>query len=484
MSLTLQNCEKMSDKETRVKAWALFRGNKVLKITNVDINEHIGSLYEAVIKVGKTTHTLCFAITKTNDIILGKCFCGFAEGILCQHYLAVLLCMKYQKQVEMSQNIYCPVKVLFAGSGRDFDSVNKTADAVFNRYLRKGKITDWYLPYAIEAVIYVCMCAEDDTVNFTKRFDLYCLALKKLDKLFTYASIPYSPLLIEHAKGVIQLIERMLKINLPNLSLIVVKPCYEKMYKTSGEINNWLLKYNVWESLLIFCDTQSIRIDYADKLKTKIYNQKNEKKKSDIKILYLLLLRSYNSRLAGKYLYKNIDDDAFRKLSVDLHIAAQQFDEAINLTNEGLIKDKGDIEHCIIWWKTLFKIYSKLLDLKKMKYYAKKLILQGDFDYYLIYKRLFENAKWHKERDKVLEKIKDKGMEEFYLQLILEENLQERLYDYVSQHPIKILTLYPYFDKNYYCKLSDLLQNSRNQIKDKGDAKMVNLVIKKLSILA
>lgn len=483
MALTLLNCEKMVDIEVRNQAWSIFRANKVIKVTNIDVNEHIGSLYEAEIKEGKKNYTLCFAITKFNTIILGKCYCGLAEGVLCPHYLAVLLHLKYKKSIEMSKNIYCPVRVIFASSNHDPLSVSETVDTVFERYIRKGEIDNWYIQYAVEGIIFACMCADDENKNLTERVSLYCVALKKLDKLFTLSKKPYMQLLIEHAKGVIQLIDSFLKENLPKQSLIVVKPCYELFYKTSCEIVTWEIKYNVWESILLFCDTPSIRIDYQSKLKQKIYNQKDEKKKTDLKILYLLLLRSYNTRLASEYLFENLNDSAFRKISIDLHISAKQYKDAIDLAKEGLSLDKNNELKTKNWWKLLYKIYSKLNDKGNMKKYAKLLILSGDFDYYLYYKKINEKNSWIKERENILNIIKEKDMNELYLQIIIEDNLQDRLFDFCIHEPSRILTLYPYLDKYYYDNLISILQDYRNNITDIGDVKMINLVIRKMSLL-
>jgi len=483
LAITLANCERIAEKDVRTQAWSIFRTNKVIKVTNVDVNEHIGSLYEGEIRDGRKKYTLCFAITKTNTIVLGKCFCGLAEGVLCPHYLAVLLYVKYKKLIEMSKNIYCPVRIVFASSSNDAISVSKTVDNVFDRYMRNGKIDDWYMPYAIEGIIFICLCAEENTTSFLERTRLYCVALEKLDKLFTASAKPISRLLLEHARGLIELISTTLKENVPKESLITVKPCYREFYNVGAKINNWVIKYNIWESIIIFCDTPSIRIDFKDKLLKKIYNQKDMKKKSDLKMLYLLLLRSYSTKKASAYLIKNLEYDSFRKLSIDLHITADQYDDAIELAKEGLDIRKSD-ESPKDWWEILYKIYSKLNDSENMKKYSKKLILEGDFDYFICYKKMFDEASWLKEREIILSEIKEKGMEEFYLQLILEDNLQQKLFELCNSKPTKILTLYPYFDKNYYDNLVYVLQDYRSNMKDNIDMKMIDLVIKKLSLLS
>ncbi|NLL56283.1 MAG: hypothetical protein GX242_03615 [Clostridiales bacterium] len=460
MKITIANCEKVVDAETLQKARALLFENKVISVTNVEVNEHIGSLYEGVIKVGRKTYTLCFAIAINGLIALDDCFCSFHTGSICKHYLAIFLYMKYRKNITIDKRVFNPVRVILASSDSSPECVDKTVDSVFNRYIVKNKISKWYMSCAIEGLVFAFMCAEAQEKSFLERTALYAVAFSKVDRLFSLSAEKHSRILISHAKTLVKLVNSYLSSKLPNTSLNDTKTAFFKFYETSKTIRNWMVKYNVLGILTQFCHTPSLRIFLERNFKKKIYNQKNVDKKSDLRVLYCMVLRAYSIKLASSYIEKNLDDASFRRMAIDLNIANGEFAEAKRLAKEGLEYDKGNKKNTVMWTETMYDISAYLDDKKSMKTYAKKLLLLGDFDYFGKYKKMFDQDEWQNEREKLIASLKaSKKHSEIYLQIIIEENIQKELVAFCQDNPDKIANYYPYIKTEYYKDIQSHLEN-------------------------
>lgn len=465
MSITISNCEKAVDKQVLENAYKLFRDNKVVNVTNIEVNEHIGSLYEGKIKIGRLIHTLCFAISIEGYITVDECFCN-ATGEICEHYLAIFLYLKYKKNIIIDKRVFSPVRVILSSAESSPEGVSLAVDTIFNRYIVKNKISEWYMLCAIEGLVFACMCAEAEEKSFAERVNLYGVAFSKVDRLFTLSTRQFPRMLVNHAKGLIKLANNFLIDKLPKCSLIDCKPAFFKLYDISKKARNWVIKYNILGLLIQFCDTPSLRIFLERDLKKQITAQNNEERKSDLRILYCMVLRSYSLKLASTYIEKNLSDVSFRRMAIDLNIANGEFGEARKLAKEGLVYDKGNDKNTLLWIETMYDIGEHCQDTRAMKAYAKKMLLMGDFDYYLKYKNLFGEEEWTEILTKLIAYLKNsKKLKEMYLQIIIEEDIQEELVAFCQKNPEKISSYYPYINVKFYKQIESYLNEYCEKLK-------------------
>lgn len=466
MSVTIANCEKMADNVTLKNAYKLFRDNKIISVTNIEVNEHIGSLYEGKIKLGKKVYTLCFAIAIDGVITCDECFCYYPTNTVCEHFLAIFLFMKYRKNISIDKRVFNPVRVLLSSAESSPEGVNAAVDGVFNRYIVNNKISEWYMLCAIEGLVFSCMCAESKEKGFLERTALYAVALSKVDKLLSLSVEKYPRMLINHAKALVKLTNAYLSDKLPNVSLNDCKEAFQKLYNASKKVKNWIIKYNVLGLLVQFCETPSLRTFLELDIKSKIANQKNEEKKSDLRMLYCMILRSYSIKKASDYIEKNIKDASFRRMAIDLNIANGDYREAKILAKDGLVQDKGKAKNMMMWTSTMYDIVRHQNDNTAMKKYARKMLLLGDFDYFTKYKNIFEENEWGDALNELISHLKtNKKQREIYLQIIIEENLQDELIAFCKTYPEKIANYYPYVNVANYKDIESYLESYYQKLK-------------------
>jgi hypothetical protein len=484
VDITISNCEKIVSKQVLDSAYSLYNANKVISVTNVEVNEHLGSLYEGKIRIGKKVYNLCFAIDIDGTITIDDCFCNNIGDLPCEHFLAVFLYMKYTKNIIIDKRVFSPVRVILASAEDSSEGVNKAVDTIINRYIQNGKISEWYMFCAIEGLIFACMCAESEENNFVERIKLYCVAFSKVDKLFCLSKNNISRMLINQAKGLIKLSNNFLMKNTVISSNEDITVAYEILLDTSKKVKTWVIKYNIMGLLVQFCELPLVRASFEKHVKKMIYNQTNDDKKSDLRILYCMILRTYSLKLASSYIEKNISDVSFRRMAIDLNIANGEFKEAKRLAREGLVFDKGNEKNTLIWIETMYDIGKHSNEINSMKTYAKKLLLSGDFDYYNRYKALFKKEEWDVECSKLISSIKSNSkLKEIYLQIIIEENNQDELLAYCKSHPEKIANYYPYINNLNYKVIEDTLNKYCQRIKNstsKDEIRVQKIALKKI----
>lgn len=483
MVITISNCEKIAEKSVLEKAYRLFSHGKVLSVTNVDINEHIGSLYEGKIRVGRKIYTLCFAITYNGVIITDECFCaGIVSNGICEHYLAVFLYMKHKKNIIIDKRVFSPSKIIFSSAESSPEGVEKAVDTVIDRYIVNNSISNWYLICAVEGLVFACMCAEATEKSFIERIKLYAVALKKADRLFSLSIEKYPRMLINHSKQLVKIVNEFLMENLARQNTSDTQEAFICLFDITKEIKNWIIKYNIFGLLINFCDNPALRVFLEKEIKQRIYRQKDSDKKSDLRILYCMVLRAHSIKKASAYIENNLNDVSFRRMAIDLNMANGQYKEAKKLAREGLLQDKGNNKNTMLWTETLYDIGEHCQDTKTMRTYAKKMLLMGDFDYYIKYKSLFGKEEWDYILEKLVEYLRNnERLNEIYLQIIIEEDIQSELVRFCRNNPEKIATFYPYINTDNYNIIEKYLEEYCLKLK-KSDGKKEEIGLQEIAL--
>jgi uncharacterized Zn finger protein len=154
-----------------------------------------------------------------------------------------------------------------------------------------------------------------------------------------------------------------------------------------------------------------------------------------------------------RFIFNNLAWSDFRDKAINSCIQKSQYKKALEICLEGEKKDH-DKRGLLSQWKNYrYVVYEKMNDLKKQKDIAYELLLQGEYKYFNILKKLTPKKEWERDFYQILPKLKESYI---YTDILIEENQMELLLDYCSIHSYKFFELYPYLIKDYPNEVSRL----------------------------
>ncbi|MFJ5770983.1 SWIM zinc finger domain-containing protein [Psychrobacillus sp. NPDC093180] len=172
----------------------------------------------------------------------------------------------------------------------------------------------------------------------------------------------------------------------------------------------------------------------------------------EIKELQFQLLSSKHSKEeVERFLEQNIEDANMRERVILSAIKRKDYEKVLQLSLDGQQQDHGLHK----WKRYAFTAYKALDNKDEMKKLALQLLVSGDYDYYLEYKRLHSTQQWPNALELLLETLKN-AHSHLYTKLIVEESRTERILDYCKEQPTLIEQYYKYIEEVYsdeVCKL-------------------------------
>lgn len=140
---------------------------------------------------------------------------------------------------------------------------------------------------------------------------------------------------------------------------------------------------------------------------------------------------------AEEFIKENLKYQSFREIYIDKCMKEKNYYKALELAQEGEVKDK-DFAGLVLRWKKLkYDAYKKLSLIEEQEKLAKDLLLDGSFEYYKELKELHkkEESDFYDNIKEELKKLKGWRGESTYLQLIVEEKDLDEIMEYVRLNP-------------------------------------------------
>ncbi|RBP03000.1 hypothetical protein [Rossellomorea aquimaris] len=236
----------------------------------------------------------------------------------------------------------------------------------------------------------------------------------------------------------------------------------EALHKRYDDWTDW--RYGLLESSTILCDSAK-RKDKLDQHLEQMITEvdKNEWgakfEISSIKMLQLALIEQWNNEEEKMdFINENIRYDEFRKKAIDILLEKGEYSEVLALCEEGQQVDMAYRGLVAQWRKYMLLAYEGLGDTTKQKELMHEFIYAGEFSYYNPLKKLYTREEWPEVLNDLFETFENESHLSYtYLQILKEEQLNEKILGYTKRKYGSIMELYPELKKDYPEDVNELM---------------------------
>jgi hypothetical protein len=173
---------------------------------------------------------------------------------------------------------------------------------------------------------------------------------------------------------------------------------------------------------------------------------------------YQLIQKLDSPDEAAAFLNNHLDFSDFRKLAIDDAMEQNQWDRALQLVEQGELKDAGS-GYVNDWKKCRFEIYQCTHQVEKQIELAEEFVSQGEYSFYMILKELYSKEEWQAVREKILNELEhSRGWQTdvLYRRLLTEDKEIQRLLHYVQKNNRYVVEYYPFLIEGHAEELYDL----------------------------
>jgi len=238
----------------------------------------------------------------------------------------------------------------------------------------------------------------------------------------------------------------------------IIKEACQNRYDGWSDWRNSLL-----ESCIYFADDKKRRKKlediFAEMIKGEAEDLWSTKyTEEQIKLLQLKIIQMYESidKLEA-FLQKNMKYSSFREKVINMQLEKSNYAEVIALCNQGEEADKEYAGLVTLWKKYRLRAYEKLQDIENQRELSRELLMDNHFEYYHQLKSLYDSDVWQSILEKILDEMTQKRyLPTAYLQILIEEKLTNKMFEYCKQHPASIQELYPYLLEDYLLEVKEI----------------------------
>ena len=169
----------------------------------------------------------------------------------------------------------------------------------------------------------------------------------------------------------------------------------------------------------------------------------------EFKLIRLEIIRKiYDDNVVDDFIAENIQFQKIREIAYEREISQGNytFCEQLCIDALSLYEQRYGISP---WLYRLFSIYEMTDDIKGLKKTGREILICGDFNYYAIYKALYNKDEWKNLFVTLLDKLEEDNKSGIYTQILIEENLNSKLLDYCKKYPSSITSYYPHLIPEY-----------------------------------
>ncbi len=177
-----------------------------------------------------------------------------------------------------------------------------------------------------------------------------------------------------------------------------------------------------------------------------------------IKHLSLALLGAYDGKeAADQFIEKNVQYGDFRKLAIEKAMRDKNYARVLQLALDG---EKADAEYRGLghdWRRYAFAAYKALGDTRNVRSLARMFVLDNEYDFYEELKNSYTAEEWGKILPELLAEMEaERYPSDTHVQILIRENLQDKLLEHCNRFPDKIFRLYRHFDPRYAAQINGL----------------------------
>lgn len=240
---------------------------------------------------------------------------------------------------------------------------------------------------------------------------------------------------------------------------ILLKEAFHQRY---DDWDDW--RYSILESTTLLCDSAKRRSKLEkqlDQLLTEVDQEDWGAKYeiSTIKMIQLTLIEHWDSEEEKvQFIYDHIRYDEFRKKAIEISLQKQEYAEVLALCEEGKKVDHIFPDIVSQWKKYMLQAYRGLGDIPKQREFLLEFIFKGEFSHYDQLKKLYPSEEWPVVLTNLLKDFEKRSyLPETYLQIIMVEQMYDKILEYAKREYGTIMHLYPSLKEAYPEDVNELM---------------------------
>jgi hypothetical protein len=261
----------------------------------------------------------------------------------------------------------------------------------------------------------------------------------------------------------------------------VIKEAGHKRYDSWNE---W--RFELLEGCVYLASQTERRLRLEEKLEALMEDPSSwsaEHTNEQIKLIQLKLIELYDSeKKKEQFIQDNLHYGDIREIAILNHTEKKQYVEAINLCEEGIIKDK-QFRGLVDKWKMYkYKAYEGLGDIQNQRKLAVEFVFGNKDEFYFILKNLYTNEEWKHVLEEIVETFKKMSYQpEIFVEILIREDLVSNLLEYCIKNKSRIVHLYQHLLEKYPDEVNEIFKeyigNTANEANERRKYKEVCKII-------
>jgi hypothetical protein len=261
----------------------------------------------------------------------------------------------------------------------------------------------------------------------------------------------------------------------------VIKEASHKRYDGWDE---W--RFELLEGCVHLASQTEIRLKLEEKLVALMEDPSSwraEHTNEQIKLIQLKLIELYdNEEKKEQFIRDNLRYSDIREIAILNHIDKKQYVEAINLCEEGVIKDKQYRGLVDQWMIYKYKAYEGLGDIENQRKLALEFVIGNNVEFYSILKDLYTVEEWKHVLGEIVESFEKMSYKpEIFVEILIRENLVSNLLQYCLKNKSRIVHLYQHLLDEYPDEVNEIfkeyIENTANEANERRKYKEVCKII-------
>jgi hypothetical protein len=261
----------------------------------------------------------------------------------------------------------------------------------------------------------------------------------------------------------------------------VLKEASHKRYDGWDE---W--RFELLEGCVHLASQTEIRLKLEEKLEDLMEDSSSwsaEHTNKQIKLIQLKLIELYdNEEKKEQFIRDNLHYSDIREISILNHIEKKQYVEAINLCEEGIIKDKQYSGLLDQWKMYKYKAYEGLGDTDNQQKLALEFVYGNKDEFYSILRDLYTDEEWKHVLGEIVETFEKMSYQpEIFVEILIRESLVSNLLEYCLKNKSRIVHLYQHLLEEYPDEVNEIfkeyIENTANEANERRKYKEVCKII-------
>jgi hypothetical protein len=261
----------------------------------------------------------------------------------------------------------------------------------------------------------------------------------------------------------------------------VIKEASHKRYNGWDE---W--RFELLEGCVHLASQTEIRLKLEEKLESLMEDPSSwraEHTNEQIKLIQLKLIELYdNEEKKEQFIRDNLQYGDIREIAILNQIEKKQYEEAINLCEEGITKDKQYPGLVDQWKMYKYKAYEGLGDTHNQRKLALEFIYGNKEEFYTILKDLYTDEEWKHVLGEIVETFEKMSYKpEIFVEILIRENLVTNLLEYCIKNKSRIVHLYQHLLEEYPDEVNEIfkeyIENTANEANERRKYKEVCKII-------